>query len=150
MNHEFYDREDGLHHCKVCGGAEGSLTIHCPGTKLPAETDEAVYAGLIEYVDGAWVPGAHQRMTALGIPQCKLLDPGMYQDTVLLEFLAQSDVRELKADFITVSYRKDNRMQNGLNCRLSDGRYAHVWGNDPAQSDRGVATQAWVSVQYPA
>lgn len=61
MQHELNDREDGLRHCKVCNGGEGSLPSDCPGKKMPAETDEAVYAGLIDFVDGTWRPGNTQQ-----------------------------------------------------------------------------------------
>jgi len=54
-NHQLDDREDGLAHCLVCGGAEGSLPTHCPGERMPAELQDAVYAGQVDYVCGHWV-----------------------------------------------------------------------------------------------
>lgn len=54
IKHQLYDREDDLHHCQVCNGAEGSLPTDCPGDKMSAETEEAVYAGKIDFVGGAW------------------------------------------------------------------------------------------------
>lgn len=64
MPHDFHDREDGLAHCKVCGGAEGSLPWDCPGKEMPAETQEVVYVGLIDYVNGYWIPGRTQMVAA--------------------------------------------------------------------------------------
>lgn len=60
LDHSFNEREDGLLHCKVCNGGEGSLPTNCPGTKMPAETDDAVYAGILDFVNGTWVPGKAQ------------------------------------------------------------------------------------------
>ena len=55
MQHIFYDREDGWQHCKVCNGDEGSLPTDCPGTKMTAEQNEAVYAGTQNFDGGVWV-----------------------------------------------------------------------------------------------
>lgn len=59
--HVFHDREDGLQHCKVCNGAEGSLPSECPGVRMPPETEEAVYACILDYAGGQWVAGQAQR-----------------------------------------------------------------------------------------
>lgn len=59
MPHVFHDRTDGLKHCKICGGAEGSLPTDCPGVKMTPEQDDAVYQGLLDYTGGAWAPGQH-------------------------------------------------------------------------------------------
>lgn len=47
--HVYYDREDGLAHCKVCGGGEGSLPTVCPGRVMTADEADAVYAGTIDF-----------------------------------------------------------------------------------------------------
>jgi hypothetical protein len=47
--------DGGLGVCTVCGGAEGSLTIECPGVQMTAEQDEKVYAGAIDFKDGHWI-----------------------------------------------------------------------------------------------
>ena len=48
--------DGGLAYCKVCGGAEGSLTTDCPGERVNQELDEAVYAGSWDYREGeGWV-----------------------------------------------------------------------------------------------
>jgi len=49
--------EGGLIQCTICGGAEGSLPKHCPGTKMTPDQEESVYAGRLDFVDGAWVGG---------------------------------------------------------------------------------------------
>lgn len=63
MEHVFYDREDGLSHCRVCNGAEGTLPSGCPGTRMSERVAEAVYAGQIDFRAGSWLrlppkPGA--------------------------------------------------------------------------------------------
>jgi hypothetical protein len=47
--------EGGLALCSVCGLAEGSLTMSCPGVVVSSQDSDKVYAGLLDYVDGAWV-----------------------------------------------------------------------------------------------
>lgn len=47
--------EGGLIQCTICGGAEGSLPKHCPGTKMSAAQESAVYAGRLDFADGQWV-----------------------------------------------------------------------------------------------
>jgi len=41
--------DGGLFLCTVCGGAEGSLPIQCPGYKMTPKEEEDVYAGRINY-----------------------------------------------------------------------------------------------------
>lgn len=53
--HDCYSREDGLRHCKLCGGAEGSLPTHCPGKRMTDEMEQAVFAGKLDFKGGAWV-----------------------------------------------------------------------------------------------
>lgn len=50
--HTFEDREDGLASCLVCGGGEGSLPTKCPGTKMDATTNEAVYRERLDFDTG--------------------------------------------------------------------------------------------------
>lgn len=47
--------DGGLSACTVCGGFEGTLTEHCAGNKLPEFTLDKVYAGELDFVNGAWV-----------------------------------------------------------------------------------------------
>ncbi|MER2114212.1 MAG: hypothetical protein ABS904_00485 [Solibacillus isronensis] len=47
--------------CKVCGGAEGSLTSDCPGTKVTGKIDDMVYGGIIDYRNGHWLHGFKNR-----------------------------------------------------------------------------------------
>lgn len=53
--HLLYDREDGLSHCKVCGGAESSLPKDCPGRKLTDEEESKISHGTLDYYSGHWV-----------------------------------------------------------------------------------------------
>ncbi|WP_342025764.1 hypothetical protein AADC60_24690 [Cytobacillus pseudoceanisediminis] len=71
MEHDFYTSSDispddnwgqlnivdgGLSICKVCKGMEGSLTTDCPGEPVPFDTDQKVYKGEIDFVEGkGWV-----------------------------------------------------------------------------------------------
>ena len=56
MKHKLYDREDGLAHCKVCGGVEGSLPTDCPGYRMTTSEQDAVYGEKADFINGAWVP----------------------------------------------------------------------------------------------
>ena len=55
LEHEFYERDDELLHCKRCGGAEGSLPTECPGEKMTEEQEQQVYDGDTDYRNGIWV-----------------------------------------------------------------------------------------------
>ena len=52
MKHDFFNRDDGLLHCKVCKGAEGDLPTCCPGRELTTEERVEVYAGGIDFAQG--------------------------------------------------------------------------------------------------
>ncbi len=52
--HNFYDREDGLQHCRVCNGGEGSLPTECPGRRMTDEEEEHVYEGMLDFKGGIW------------------------------------------------------------------------------------------------
>ena len=52
FEHDLYDREDDLSHCKICGGAEGSLPTLCPGRRMTAVESDAVYAGNLNFASG--------------------------------------------------------------------------------------------------
>lgn len=55
MLHIFYDREDGLDHCRICGGAEGDLPMHCPDRVLTIEEREQIAAAQLDFVRGRFV-----------------------------------------------------------------------------------------------
>lgn len=55
MQHIFFDREDGLDHCRICGGAEGDLPSHCPDRRLTDKEQEQIAAGQIDYERGRFV-----------------------------------------------------------------------------------------------
>lgn len=52
--HKYYEREDGLAHCMICGGAEGSLPKECPGVKMTERELDAVYEGSLNFINGEW------------------------------------------------------------------------------------------------
>ena len=54
LEHDYHDREDGLRHCKVCGGGESSLTQECPGLRMPYDIEQAVMTGHLDFLDGQW------------------------------------------------------------------------------------------------
>jgi hypothetical protein len=54
MGHNYYDREDGLAHCKVCKCAEGSLALSCPGYPVGIFIEQLIYDGYIDYHKGLW------------------------------------------------------------------------------------------------
>lgn len=48
--------DGGLAVCRVCGGAEGSLTTDCCGRKLtPQEQDDIYNKGILDFVSTRWV-----------------------------------------------------------------------------------------------
>jgi hypothetical protein len=47
--------DGGLSNCTVCGGAEGSLPIHCPAILMTQEQSDQVYARTLDFYEGAWV-----------------------------------------------------------------------------------------------
>jgi hypothetical protein len=55
MEHEYYDREDGLLHCKICGGGEGTLPTDCPRQRMTESENELIYAGKLDYCAGVWI-----------------------------------------------------------------------------------------------
>jgi len=48
--------EGGLSACSVCGAFEGAWPDECPGEQMTAEQVDAVYAGRLNFRDGAWHP----------------------------------------------------------------------------------------------
>lgn len=46
--------EGGLASCTVCGGAEGTLSTHCPGVKLNEYIHEEIYHGGLDFINGEW------------------------------------------------------------------------------------------------
>lgn len=55
MLHDLYDREDELQHCKVCGGAEGTLPKNCPGRRMTEEEEALVWCRKLDFVNGRWL-----------------------------------------------------------------------------------------------
>jgi len=53
--------DGGLAICTVCGLIEGSLTTDCPGEDCWLARGDAIYAGKIDFREGAWValPSPH-------------------------------------------------------------------------------------------
>lgn len=44
----------GLAVCTVCGGAEGELTLECPGIKLDEHVRYAILQGSLDFCGGEW------------------------------------------------------------------------------------------------
>ncbi len=49
--------DGGLALCALCGHLEGSLTTDCPATQTYSTYGDLVYAGSIDYREGAWIEG---------------------------------------------------------------------------------------------
>lgn len=49
--------DGGLFACTVCGAFEGATPDECPGAAMTSEQFDAVYAGKLNYRDGAWHEG---------------------------------------------------------------------------------------------
>ena len=47
--HRLENREDGLSHCMVCGGGEGSMPTLCPGRRLTSAETQDIYAGALDF-----------------------------------------------------------------------------------------------------
>lgn len=91
-DHQFHERDDDLSHCKVCGGAEGSLPTLCPGRAMIQEEQDAVYAAELDFNTGPMV-GA-QWWTKLS-PKI----PGMTGDEVqALPVKARNYIHQLAAN----------------------------------------------------
>lgn len=50
--HTFEAREDGLASCSVCGGGGDSLPTKCPGMRMDATINEAVYRERLDFDTG--------------------------------------------------------------------------------------------------
>jgi hypothetical protein len=50
--------DGGLFLCDVCGSFEGATTTECPGCRMTPRESDAVYAGRLDFIDGAWKPQA--------------------------------------------------------------------------------------------
>lgn len=55
MTHDFYDREDGLQHCRICYGAEGTLPTDCPGYPIPESMQRLVWDRVIDFKVDMWL-----------------------------------------------------------------------------------------------
>lgn len=47
--------DGGLFACSVCDSFEGATTTECPGREMTQEEMDRVYAGTLDFRDGAWV-----------------------------------------------------------------------------------------------
>jgi len=59
--------DGGLRICRVCGGAEATLTRECPGRPMTAAEQDAVQAGTLRFEENRWrlPPTSHDLLTAL-------------------------------------------------------------------------------------
>ncbi len=76
-DHDLYDRDDGLAHCKVCNGAEGSLPTLCPERRMTPEEQQAVYDSKLDFNRGPMNQGQWWRIDepidmVLHCPACGL------------------------------------------------------------------------------
>jgi hypothetical protein len=54
LKHRFHDRDDGLQHCMVCNGGEGSLPTNCPGRRMTAAEGQQVFEGALDFRGSGW------------------------------------------------------------------------------------------------
>jgi hypothetical protein len=47
--------EGGLSFCRVCRGAEGTLTTDCPGEPMSEALENAVFRGKVDFRSGIWL-----------------------------------------------------------------------------------------------
>lgn len=76
MNHKLHECKDidcpicvgGLAMCDICGGAEASLPIDCPGVVLTSDQHDKIQAGTLNYVSSmGWVvPNSEKASVTLG------------------------------------------------------------------------------------
>lgn len=63
--------DGGLFKCDTCNSFEGATTTDCPGVKMCQDQIDAVYAGTLDYRNGAWIAapsgscGSHYGMPGL-------------------------------------------------------------------------------------
>jgi len=69
FDHQLYERDDDLSHCKVCGGAEGSLPTLCPGRRLTPDELRDIYASQLDFDTGP-MAGAIWWKPATGVKEC--------------------------------------------------------------------------------
>ena len=53
--------DGGLAICTTCNGAEGTLATRCPGFPVPGATQDAIYAGRLDYREGGWVAASNRQ-----------------------------------------------------------------------------------------
>lgn len=66
--------DGGLFACALCNSFEGATTTHCPGEKMTADQSDAVYAGKLDYRNGAWLEACSRHTPAFwGTPEGQAL-----------------------------------------------------------------------------
>jgi hypothetical protein len=89
--HKFYQREDGLHHCSVCNGAEASLTTHCPNKPMTEEIENFVSAGMLDYVERKWI------ITRMDPPGGSI--HGSFVEETLIKIIAEQEVAVTEKEY---------------------------------------------------
>lgn len=64
--------DGGLFACKVCGCAEGATTDDCPGVQITPWAMDEIYAGRLNFRDGAW---RYETSEIWNFPGSPLYDP---------------------------------------------------------------------------
>lgn len=115
--HKYLPREDGLSHCSVCGGAEASLTRHCPGRKITEGEQLAVTVGAIDFVDGKWInPLRHTNLDGF-MPVCTNTIDTMDTAIVALQ-------RQVLSLNVRVNELRDEAFKNAAALRYAKARIA--------------------------
>jgi hypothetical protein len=61
--------EGGLASCTVCDCAEGTLPSDCPGSPVSSADQDRIYAGRLDFTDGAWSEGVRSKYLFTSEPQ---------------------------------------------------------------------------------
>ena len=91
--------------CEVCGGAEGSLTTDCPGTKVGHERQQEIYETTLDYTDAR---GWHVARNDDGSPNARRLP--RFEDTKVPPEPPSADPRTLAAP--TIDWGRVDRTLN--------------------------------------
>jgi len=74
--HDLEESREGLAFCRTCGGTEGSIPTECPGRQMLTPEADRVYAGSLDFVNGAWtvnaVKGLVIRIRDHSLPGCPI------------------------------------------------------------------------------
>lgn len=72
--------DGGLECCKVCGAFEGATPDECPGRRIPADFDDLIYKGIINFRNGNWYGECCNAMRHIHDTENWMREQGYVQD----------------------------------------------------------------------